>query len=227
MRLLGVLQVLDEHPESGFASFGETPVEYLERWDHLSSDGIVTGIAANDSHANSGITIEGRSGGRIMVSDFRGNLIADVPSPRDLPEGEKSEYRPDSYEVSLGHVGTHLLMHGGEIEDLVECLASGSCFVGFDWIADTSGFSFSWETDRASGGMGSTVSLRNRPMILADLPHPSNILLKSNGSVRSSCQSDHLEYEPSVPGNYRLEAYLTLAGEKRPWILGNPIRVVA
>ena len=36
---------------------------------------------------------------------------------------------------------------------------------------------------------------------------------------------DHLEHRLSAPGVYRVEGWLALGGEDRPWVYSNPIYV--
>ena len=143
-----------------------------------------------------------------------------------LPDDEQTLHpTPDANEISFRHVGTHLLLGGPGGEDVLECLRSGRCYVGFDWIADSSGFSFAWKTSRDSGLMGDVVSLRDKPVLVAHLPLPAEVLLVRDGSTVRRFNSANLEHHPEAPGLYRLEAYLNVAGEERPWILSNPIKV--
>jgi hypothetical protein len=46
-----------------------------------------------------------------------------------------------------------------------------------------------------------------------------------NGNVIATAQSDKMEFEPKTKGAYRVEAWLDVDGEQRPWIYSNPIYV--
>jgi hypothetical protein len=62
-------------------------------------------------------------------------------------------------------------------------------------------------------------------MLRADLPARARMRLLHNGRVIHEVDGVNLRF--SVPGNgvYRLEAWVELDGELRPWIYSNPIRV--
>ncbi len=77
---------------------------------------------------------------------------------------------PDSYQTSFRHVGTHMLLDDLTAESLAQCLKMGRCYVSFDWIMEPEGFSYIWETSRASGSMGDQIGLSDRPLLSARLP---------------------------------------------------------
>jgi hypothetical protein len=226
-RLVDVLLRLRDHPHTGFASLCEVPSYYLSCWEKLCRSYTLTGLAANDSHANNTIIIK-RSGGDLSIRDPVGSEIARVPLTSgissEVPDGELV-LTPDNYEVSFHHVGTHLLPEKRGLEGVIDCLRNGRCYVGFDWIVDPSGFSFTWEAGGDFGHMGGSIGLEEKPVLLAYLPLPAEIELFRNGQIVDRNRSASLEYRPDAPGLYRVEAYLEVAGEKRPWILSNPIRV--
>ncbi len=228
VKLLETLLLLDSHPEVGFATLCEIPHEYLSRWDWLSARSDTTGIAANDSHANNSVTIRRDRTGGLEIKDFRGSTVARIPAsslPRLTIPGDELLLTPDSYEISFGHVGTHLLLDGLGEDGLKDCLSKGRCYVAFDWIASPRGFDFSWETSKDGGTMGDKISLNDEPVLLAQLPTQAELVLKREGEVVESLRSISLEHRPTSTGKYRLEAYLNVAGEMRPWIYSNPIQV--
>ena len=226
-RLLAILMAVEAHPCVGLGALCERPDLYLDRWDGMNAERGLTGIAANDSHANNTMTIRRLPGGGFSIEDFRGERIAKLRKGPELPFGGRKHLtiRPDSYKASLGHVGTHLLLPETDIISVRDCLACGRCYVAFDWIADPRGFSYEWEGDRERGLMGGQVSLQRKPTLLAQLPAESKLVLKVNGRDIRRGVSDVMEYAPTCPGSYRLEAYVDLAGEERPWIFSNPIHV--
>ncbi len=226
-RLLAILMEMDAHPDVGFGALCEMPDLYLARWDDLNKESSPTGIAANDCHANSTLTIRRLPGGGVSVEDFRGSRVLKLERGPELPFKKRDHitFTPDRYEVCLGHVGTHLLVRDLNEASVRDCLARGRCYVGFDWVADPRGFTFGWEGGRGSGPMGEEVSLRRRPTLLASLPIEAKLVLKMNGRAVQRQLSDMMDYVPTRPGSYRLEAYLDLGGEERPWIFSNPIHV--
>src|SRR5258708_14272591 len=57
----------------------------------------------------------------------------------------------------------------------------------------------------------------------ARLPIEANIKLIRAGEVVAQFTDSKLSYTIREPGPYRLEAWLTVDGEERPWIFSNPI----
>ena len=228
-RLIDLLFLLHAHPDTGLAALCEIPSQYLSAWDRLCTNSRITGIAANDSHANNTFGLHRNEGGGLRVTDYRGIILADLPAScriaKSIPPGRTVMLTPDSYEISFGHVGTHLLLDRLTEEDLMECLVTGQCYVAFDWIADPRGFSYIWETDRDTGTMGDKVELASKPLLMVGVPAPADLVLKKDGEVVKEVRSDYLEYLPRLPGAYRLEAYMRIAGEIRPWILSNPVYI--
>jgi len=225
--LLSKLFLINEHPDAGIASLCETPDLYLSAWDRLLKTSRLTGIAANDSHANNTLRLRAARGGRIQVRDFRNDLVAELPPgvriPGDLPGRKGLTLSPDSYRASFAHVGTHLLTRDLTITGVKESLSKGRCYVAFDWIAEPYGFSFRWEGGRESGDMGSVAPMSEHPVLLSRLPAEAWLTLRRDGEKVEELRSRELEYRPEASGVYRLEAYLDIAGERRPWIISNPI----
>jgi hypothetical protein len=226
-RLVDVILRLGEHPHTGFASLCEVPRYYLSCWERLCRSSTITGLAANDSHSNNTMVIK-CTRGDLSIKDAGGNEIANIPLTTEissrLPGGELV-LTPDNYEISFQHVGTHLLPEKRGLDGVIDCLRDGRCYVGFDWIVDSSGFSFKWEAGGDSGYMGGNICLVDKPVLLASLPLEADVVLLRDGQIERRLRSASLEHHPDAPGLYRLEAYLEVAGEKRPWILSNPIRV--
>jgi hypothetical protein len=54
-------------------------------------------------------------------------------------------------------------------------------------------------------------------------PLPATIRLLRDGSVEALAEGHTLEAPASRPGVYRVELWLTLDGERRPWIYSNPV----
>jgi hypothetical protein len=47
----------------------------------------------------------------------------------------------------------------------------------------------------------------------------------SGGRAIAERRGDRLEHDVAMPGVYRVEAWLEVGGEERPWIFTNPIYV--
>ena len=63
-------------------------------------------------------------------------------------------------------------------------------------------------------------------LCVAKLPLPAYLrLLRHGDEVAKSEGKAEFEFTPKETGAYRLEAWLQLDGERRPWIFSNPIYV--
>ena len=113
-----------------------------------------------------------------------------------------------------------------------EALREGRAYVAFDWLADPSGFVFRADRDTSTGPtandtwpMGSEVPWSANLRLRAEAPLPGTFKLLRNGEVVLEQNGHAIDVPLQRPGNYRVEVWLTLAGEPRPWILSNPLYV--
>src|SRR5262249_10945428 len=133
----------------------------------------------------------------------------------------------DPYEVSLRHVGTHLLLTDLNEAAVRDALEKGRAFVGFDWIADSTGFDFAAVSPSGRHEMGGRVPLKPSLKLHAIAPLVVKWKLVANGRAAVERTGRTFEFPVTEPGNYRIEAWLTLAGEELIWILSNPIYIRA
>ncbi len=61
--------------------------------------------------------------------------------------------------------------------------------------------------------------------LVAQFPVSCHIRLLSGGRLIAERSGDHLEHDLEAPGIYRVEAWLEIGGEERPWLYSNPIYV--
>jgi hypothetical protein len=73
--------------------------------------------------------------------------------------------------------------------------------------------------------MGDVVRFTSKLLLRATTPVSATIKLIRNGEVVRIVQAGDFEFAVESPGVYRIEAWLTLDGEQRPWIYSNPIYV--
>jgi hypothetical protein len=232
---MSLLQAFRRYPREAFASIFDPPTANLARWDSLNRYRRVVGIAGNDSHNNVGAVVRGAEGGRLEVIDVLGKKIAELargalpsfllggvdPSPGQAV----LELRLDPYDVSYGYVSTHILAESLSERHLLKALARGRCYVAFDWIADPTGFLFEGRAGRRHASMGETLRHRDRPRLRVESPLGAEIRLLRDGQEVARTNGALLEHEVAAPGAYRAEVWVTIAGEPRPWIYANPIRV--
>jgi acetyl esterase/lipase len=184
-----------QYPDEVFAAGTDALPEFLARWDKETATHPFTGIAANDAHQN---------------QIFNGTTF-------------------DPYAVAFRHVSTHILARDLNERDIRESLAAGRVYVSHDWLCDPAGFSFIAENNLGLFEMGDQIPLSGIGVggtsIHASLPVPAKLKLIRDGVVVAEGEDSKFAYSPKEPGAYRLEAWLTVDGEDRPWIFTNPIYV--
>src|SRR2546425_504680 len=105
------------YPDLLFANFYRRPAENLKKWDEaIAATGRkLVAIAGNDAHANVGISLNNSSGKTLLGLQL------------------------DPYERSFHLVRVHALIPKDKplgSETLLEALAAGHCFIGFDLFGD-------------------------------------------------------------------------------------------
>jgi hypothetical protein len=136
------------------------------------------------------------------------------------------------YEYHFSTVNTHVLVSSplkGELipdqEMVLNSLASGHCFIGYDLASPTHGFSFSAQSIEAKAIMGDEISPSGAVTLQAILPSTAEIRLVMNGRVIKTTQGQTLVHITNKPGVYRIEAYKRFLGKKRGWIFSNPVYI--
>jgi hypothetical protein len=95
-------------------------------------------------------------------------------------------------------------------------------------MCDPTGFRFDAvdANGQARASMGDEVKRSAGLKLTAQLPVPAYVrLLRQGKEVATSEGKADVEFPVTEPGAYRLEAWLKLDGEWRPWIYANPIYV--
>jgi hypothetical protein len=233
--LLQAVELFRQYPQEAFSAAQDYPADYLRRWDQLCSQAPHTGVAANDSHQNVGLTIRLVAGDKARFEDGLGKKLfevdaAAIPALQPLRKDKKTgdvlyRLRLDPYENSLRHVGTHLLLTELSRQAVWEALEAGRAFVAFDWLADATGFDFAARSPARRYEMGSRLSLVKDLRLLAQAPLSAQWKLLRNGKVVSETKGPTLEVPVAEPGLYRVEAWLKVAGEDMVWILSNPVYI--
>jgi hypothetical protein len=177
--------------------------EALRRWDELMSGGRrVVGIGGSDAHA---IPI---NLGPIHIKLF-------------------------PYEFHFRAINTHLLVPTpltGDVKNdrslIVETLASGRAFIGYDLPASTRGFRFTAQGKDSSAWMGEEISSQSGVTLQVRLPLPVECRLIKDGKVIRTWQKrETCTHITTERGAYRVEAYIEYQGRTRGWIFSNPIYV--
>ncbi|MEW5872552.1 MAG: CehA/McbA family metallohydrolase [Chloroflexota bacterium] len=177
--------------------------ETLRRWDELLASGQRTvAIGGSDAHALPA-----------SMGPFRRTLFP--------------------YEFHFRCINTHLLLPSppkGELEHdrrlVLETIASGRAFIGYDLPASTRGFRFTATGLDKTAVMGEEIAVGNGITFQVRLPRPTQChLLKDGKRIQTWEKRETNTYITKEPGIYRVEATIDFMGRQRGWIFSNPIYV--
>ncbi|MDM8005237.1 MAG: hypothetical protein QUV05_03670 [Phycisphaerae bacterium] len=233
------LPAVKAHPEAAFASFLDYPSEFLARFDALTLEGPFAGLAANDSHQNQGFKVMAMPDGGLEVFDATDDSVfkSDGVAARMLlaafghtstPEQPLllSRIQVDPYEISMRHVGTFLQIDRIDERTVRHALRTGRIVLGFEIIAPLPAVGFWVERAGAPAGtVGDQIWWQPGLALRWALPFDADVRILRNGRPIHQAATGSGVLEDIAEGVYRLEAYLTLAGEYRPWVITNPVYV--
>ncbi len=139
------------------------------------------------------------------------------------------------YEFHFQAINTHLLLpeplHGDETADrrmILDALAQGHAFVGYDLPASTRGFRFTAIGKEENAWMGDEISVETGVTLQIRLPSRSECrLIKDGRAIRTWQNRETCTHITTEPGVYRVEVYIQYRGRKRGWIFSNPIYIRA
>lgn len=201
------------YPDLLFALYLKRPDASLAKWDQALARTKLTAVGGNDAHANIGVSLKDSSGKTLLGIQL------------------------DPYAVSFRLVRLHVLIDQNKPLDeqsVLEAIRAGHCFIGFDFLGDSTGFVFEAEAfdfnfiGKMSLGrkiQGDEISGRPVTHLRVQSPLPGRIVIFKDGSVlvdESGITSKELEVVDA--GVYRAEVYLPQLGNL-PWIISNPIYV--
>jgi hypothetical protein len=228
------------YPDELFAFQCDYPKVYLDKWDEGTRRGRLTGVAANDCHHNQVLVVKVVDAGTLLVgtnvdknAQMRKVTAALRPGIREMTKGRKpgdvlARLDTDPYAVSFRNAATHVLAPKLDEATLRVALKAGHAFVAHDWMCDATGFRFVARDARGRqvAIMGDEVKLADGLKLTAKLPLPAYVrLLRRGEQVAKWDGTSEFAFAVAEAGAYRLEAWLDLDGELRPWIFANPIYV--
>ena len=196
------------YPELIFAQYLERPDEGLKKWDEALASKKLTAVGGNDAHSNIGVSLKDDSGKTLLGVQL------------------------DPYETSFRLVRLHLLIEQNRPLDLgsvSDAVRAGHCYIGFDFLGDSSGFSFEAENPGEQKLQGDEIGLQQDTRLRIRTPVSSRILVFKNGAIfldESGISSKELAI--TERGVYRVEVYLPQLGAtvaSKPWIISNPLYV--
>jgi hypothetical protein len=230
-----ILVNLRVYPDHVMRRMFTRPSDLLARWDELNKTRPITGIAGNDCHQNNGVRVIYTKEGALRIEDTSPRTLRVVPLNAftrrvaglllgPLEPGRKLLHLElDAYERMVRYVGTHILAHDLTEPDVLDALRAGRAFVGFDMIADSSGFRWLATNATARAVMGESIALAPGTQLRAHAPQHCRFTIVKDGASVHQAEGRDLEWAPSSPGRYRVEAELNVAGEYVPWVYANPI----
>jgi len=238
-RLAQLQSALSDYPQEFFGASQDYLAPIIAKWDRDLASHSVTGVAANDCHHNQGfiVTVAGPNAIEIseMVDGGEPRRVTAEQAPRvaEMVRGRNTgdivaRLDIDPYDRSMRYVTTHILAHELTEVAVRQALRSGHAYVAHDWLCDPTGFVFagsvgSGQSSRAV--MGDEIALRPGLGLRVEAPVAGTVKLFRNGVVIKETHDARLEWPVTEPGVYRVEIWLELDGEMRPWIYANAIRV--
>jgi hypothetical protein len=235
LAMMSLQRTVTQYPQEVFGALLDHPADYLKRYDELCQRAPHTAVAGNDSHHNQGYRIKIMDNGNVLLEDVLGTRIAELDPELLLPvklliagksPGELIfELDLDPYVRSFRHVSTHLLMTDIDEVQVRQALASGRTYVAFDWLADPTGFVYRAEQGSESWPIGSEVTFVKDLHLRAEAPLEARFKLVRDRQIALDQNGAGFDFLVDKPGVYRVEVWLKVAGEDRPWILTGPIYV--
>jgi hypothetical protein len=195
------------YPELIFAHYFKRPDENLKKWDQALAQKKLTAVGGNDAHSNIGVSLNDSSGKTLLGIQL------------------------DPYETSFRLVRLHVLVEQGKALDassVLEAVRAGHCFIGFDFLGDSSGFSFEAESSGERKIQGDDIGLQQDTRLRIRTPVASRIVVFRDGAVfLDETGTTAKELPITERGVYRVEISLPQLGSvgQEPWIISNPIYV--
>lgn len=174
------------------------PPENLAQWDRLCAGRRVPAVGGLDAH-QSGLRIHGRVISPMPHDRYfrlvRTHVLLDAPPRHELAPDRQAVY---------------------------SALKEGRCHIGFDAIADSTGFQF-WGTRGGALAMMGAPARGGGWTLQARAPSPANLRLLRDGELVCSKAGNELACQVDRPGSYRIEARRHEDSRRRTWIVSNPI----
>jgi hypothetical protein len=177
--------------------------QVLKKWDDLLSSGEqIYAVGGSDSHAL-----------KMHIGPFSLTVFP--------------------YEFHFSAINTHIFIPqplSGEVNSdrnlVLDALANGHAFVGYDLPASTKGFRFTAQGKDKTAIMGDEISAEGGVTIQIRLPERTECRLLKDGQVlKTWTQRQICTHITTEPGVYRVEVYRQYLGKRRGWIFSNPIFV--
>lgn len=138
------------------------------------------------------------------------------------------------YEFHFSAINTHIQVPTAPSGDasldkklVLDALAAGHAFVGYDLPASTRGFNFTAKGKEKTAWMGDEITSEGGVTLQIRLPEKTECrLLKDGQAIKTWNKQENCIHITTEPGVYRVEVYRHYLGKRRGWIYSNPIFVI-
>lgn len=136
------------------------------------------------------------------------------------------------YRYLFRAVNTHLLLSEPLAQDvgqagrqIGQALGAGHCFVSYDLVDSSRGFSFTASSGDQTAIMGDSLSIQGPATLQISSPRRAQLRLLKDGQLATQTDGQQLTWTTVEPGVYRVEAYRRFWGWLRGWVYTNPIYI--
>ncbi len=230
------------YPDGVLCGQIQYPQLYLEKWDREGKTHRLAGVGANDCHHNQVFILKkvdddtARLGTIVdKDEDLRPVSVAVRPGLRRMLEGRKAgeivaRVDLDPYYRAFRCVSTHVLAREKTEPALRAAVRAGHVFVAHEWMGNAKGFRCTLEASGPAGAepvarMGDAIPFAAGNRIHVESPLPGRIRLLRDGVTVAEAKGSDLDAPVAAAGVHRVEVWLEIGGEWRPWIYGNPIYI--
>ena len=135
------------------------------------------------------------------------------------------------YEFHFRAINTHILLEeplsvdeSADRRQILDALAQGHAFIGYDLPASTRGFRFTAKGKEETAWMGDEIPVGTGVTLQIRLPRRADCrLLKDGKAIQTWQNRETCTHITSEPGVYRVEVFINFLGSQRGWIYSNPI----
>jgi acetyl esterase/lipase len=126
-------------------------------------------------------------------------------------------------QIILSNRVTHVLAQDSTEPLTREALKEGRFYVADDWLCDPTGFGFGAVNNLGVFNLGDAVPILGKTTVMGVTPLAATLRLFHNGALVRESTGTNMTFEAKESGAYRIEAWLTVDGEERPWIYSSAV----
>ncbi|MBI2424366.1 MAG: histidinol phosphatase [Candidatus Hydrogenedentes bacterium] len=226
-----------ENPSAFLGAQQDYQTIYINKWDTELKTMRSVGVGANDCHHNQIFIAKMFDAENVLIGtivdkdeDMRKLPAKQVPGLEKLFEGHQpgdivAQLNLDPYWVSFMDLSTHILAPELTETAIRQALLAGHAYVSHDWLCDPRGAAVMAKSKSQTVVLGDEIPFEEGLAIHAEFPTACHVRIIKDGVLTHEAGTRQFEYAVPGPGVYRLEAWLEIDGEFRPWIYANPIYV--